>query len=200
MDNFILSLDLSTACTGWSVFNMDTKELIEYGAILPKLDKYQRKLGYPEIQLIKMISIANEIKKLVERINPKTILIEEISGSKNYLGQKTLDGLHWIVLYTIIKDIKRVVFMNVTGYNGWRYLLGLKLSEENKIHNKENKLMNKKLQRGSRKLIIITPKHLAQYYVNKTYNTPFDVENNATDNDVVDSIAMASAYLKFVEE
>jgi hypothetical protein len=162
------------------------------------LDKNQKKLVYPEIQLTKMLFLAKIIHELIITENPDIILIEEIAGSKQRLGQKVLDGLHWILLLVIGDYIRKVRYMDVTGCRGWRYLLGLKLSEADKSNNKENKKLNKKLKRGTKKLPIVTAKHLAQRIVNKVYKTTFDVNVDTQHADICDSIAMAYSFLTHI--
>lgn len=194
---YLLSLDLSTTCTGFSVFSLEDKSLVTHGFIKPKV-KGVTKLKYPEQQLEKMKSLAEQILELIESYKPHQIVIEEIAGSKQRLGQKTLDGLHWIVCYYLQGKfpLSKLFFYDVTGTDGWRTHLRLKMSDADKHHNKEAVKLNKKLTRGQQ-IPKITPKHLACRYVNKTFGTDFNVDLNATDNDVCDSIAMGSAYLKF---
>lgn len=192
----LLSIDLSTSCTGFSVFNIDSKELVEYCAIKPSM-KGLKDLIYPELQLQKMINFSLKLREYIVNINPDVIVIEEIAGSKQRLGQKTLDGMHWILLMNIPEYIKKVIYYDVTGKNGWRFHLKLKLDDADKANNKEARKLNKKLAKGSRKLPIIGPKHLAARYVNRTYNLNFDVDENASDNDIADSIAIGDAFLRF---
>lgn len=196
----LLSLDLSTTCTGWSIFDIDTKKLIEYGIIKPSTKingLIISKLKYPRQQLLKMIDISFKIKSLIERCKPTHIVIEEIAGSKNRLGQKVLDSLHFIILYHIQEYIDLITFYDVSGPNGWRYHLGIKLSEQDKIFNKEGKKLNKLIAKGNTKLPIIGPKDLACRYVNGVYGLSLDPQKNQFDNDIGDSVAIGSAFLKF---
>lgn len=62
----ILSLDQSTSCTGYSIF--DNEELIEYGTIRPS----------KKICEINMHSIFLRIIDLIEKNNPNKILIEDV--------------------------------------------------------------------------------------------------------------------------
>lgn len=63
--------------------------------------------------------------------------------------------------------------------------------------NKEARKLNKRIAKGTRKLPIIGPKHLAARYVNKKFKLNLDVDLNATDNDMADAIAMGDAFLSF---
>jgi hypothetical protein len=190
----LLSLDMSTTCTGWSVFDIETKALLEYGKLKPKTSGEVAKAGYPRQQLMKMIDLAQQMRTIVETHNPTLIVIEEIAGSKNRLGQKTLDGLHYIVAWVIEEYLERVRYYDVTGASGWRTHLKLRLSDADKLANAEAKKLNKQLK-ASQRIPIIGPKHLACRYVNSVYNLTLNVDLNETDADVGDSIGMASAFL-----
>lgn len=190
----VLSLDLSTTCTGWSVFDHSSHKLLTYGYLRPST-KGLAKLLYPRQQLTKMIDLSMQILQLIGQYKPSYIVIEEIAGSKQRLGQKVLDGLHWVLLMHIQNMIDIVTYYDVTGLDGWRTHLNLRLSEQDKIHNKEAKKLNK--QMGREALPIYDAKDLAARYVNSTHGLNLDVQMNRFDADVADSIAMGSAFLRF---
>lgn len=191
----LLSLDMSTTCTGWSVFNIEDGSLITYGILKPST-KGISKLIYPKQQLTKMIDLSFQIRSLILNYTPSHIVIEEIAGSKQRLGQKVLDGLHWVVLMHIQEFIDIITYYDVTGSEGWRTHLGLKLSEQDKLRNKEAKKMNPDLAPGSR-LPIYDAKDLACRYANATYGLSLDPQASQTDADIGDSVSMGCAYLKY---
>ncbi len=191
----LLSLDLSTTCTGWSVFDIDNHKLITYGTLKPST-KGLSKMVYPKQQLTKMIDLSFKIRNLIENYKPTHIVIEEIAGSKQRIGQKVLDGLHWIVLMHIQEYIDIITYYDVTGHDGWRTNLNLKLTESDKLANKEAKKMNKDLAPESR-LPVYDAKDLACRYANETFNLTLDPQVNQYDADVGDSVSMGSAYIKF---
>lgn len=195
MSKLLLSLDLSTTSTGWSIFNMETGKLLEYDNLKPNMKGGVAKLVYPRQQLTKMVDLAIQIKSIVDNYKPTTIVIEEIAGSRQRLGQKVLDGLHWVVLMYLQDVLDVVVYYDVTGPNGWRHHLGLRLTEIDKLRNKEAKKLNPKLDSKSR-LPIVDAKDLAARYVNEVYGLELDPQTKKTDSDIGDSIAMGSAYLK----
>jgi hypothetical protein len=166
----LLSLDLSTTCTGWAVFDVDQNKLITYGTLKPSI-KGLSKLKYPKQQLTKMIDLAFKVRGLIENYKPTYIVIEEVAGSKQRIGQKVLDGLHWIVLMHIREFIDIVYFYDVTGVDGWRTHLNLRLSEQDKINNKEAKKLNKE--------------------IGKDIMPIFDAK------DVGDAVSMGSSFIKF---
>lgn len=194
----LLALDLSTTCTGWAVFDIETRKLIRYGSIKPSTrynDIHVTKYKYPQQQLLKMINLSEQIRELIHLNQPTKIVIEEIAGSKQRLGQKVLDGLHWIVLYLNQEIIPIVSFYDVSGLSGWRTDLKLRLNEADKINNKENKKTNKKLGKGVSKLPIVDWKTLACRHVNSKYGLNLNPEVNQSDSDVGDAISIGDAYL-----
>lgn len=191
----LLSLDLSTTCTGWSVFDIEQTKLITYGTLKPST-KGISKMVYPLQQLTKMIDLSYQVRTLIHQYKPTHIVIEEIAGSKQRLGQKVLDGLHWIVLMHIQEFIPLITYYDVTGSDGWRNHLGLRLTEQDKLCNKEAKKMNKDLAPKSR-LPIYDAKDLACRYANETFGLSLDPQTNQYDADVGDSVSMGAAYIKF---
>lgn len=201
----VLALDMSTTSTGWSLFNLETKQLMEYGFIKPKV-KGVTKLFYPKKQLEICKNIALQIRELINELYarglyPKHIVIEEINKHKNRLSGKTLDSLHafvWEALDTN-DELGRVLYVDSDGAAGWRSAKGLNLimSEADKLHNREAKKLNKKMQKGTKKIPIINKKHLACRFVNKYYGTNFDVDEVKTDADVCDSIGLGHFFLMY---
>lgn len=128
---------------------------------------------------------------------PYHIVIEEIAGSRQRLGQKVLDGLHWILLFHNQEFLPIITYYDVTGENGWRTNLGLRLTDADKANNKESKKLNMKLGRGVPKLPIVGPKDLACRHVNARYGLTLDCQVNQFDADVGDSVSMGDAFLRF---
>jgi hypothetical protein len=192
----LLSLDMSTSCTGWSLFDVENNKLITYGTLKPSTKGGVAKMVYPLQQLTKMVDLSFQIRTLILNYKPTKIVIEEIAGSRQRLGQKVLDGLHWVVLMHIQEFIGIVEYYDVTGSNGWRTALGLKLSELDKLRNKEAKKMNPNLDSKSR-LPIVDAKDLAARYANENYGLSLDPQANQYDADIADSVSMGSAYIKF---
>lgn len=192
----LLSLDMSTSCTGWSLFEIETGALLTHGLIKPSTRGGIAKMTYPRQQLMKMLDISAQIEQLILTHNPSIIVIEEIAGSKNRMGQKTLDGLHFIVVMAIEKFLDQVRYYDVTGSNGWRTHLKLRLSDADKLANKEAKKLNKKLA-ASQRMPVVTPKHLACRHANARFNLALDYDSRETDGDLADSISMGDSFLTF---
>lgn len=192
----LLSLDMSTTCTGYSVFDIEKKTLLVQGLIKPATKGGVAKMHYPRQQLTKMVDISSQILLLIREFSPHIIVIEEISGSKNRMGQKTLDGLHFLVIWAIQDYLDIVKFYDVSGNQGWRYHLQLRLSEADKLANKEAKKLNKKLP-SSQRIPIITTKHLACRHANARFNLGLNCDLRVSDGDLADSVCMADAFLTF---
>lgn len=202
----LLTLDLSTTCTGWAVFCLKTKKLLDYGTIKP-VKKGMSKLDYPTKQLRVMQNIAGQIMDLIYKqdgvFEPPLsknklhmILIEEVNLHKSRMTGKTLDGMHWILMNMLDPNyIDRVRYRDSDGPNGWRTRLNLRLTENDKKLNAERKKINKKKKKGTKDLVIINKKHLAARYVNSALKTNFDVDKNPNDNDIVDSIGLGLSEL-----
>jgi hypothetical protein len=193
----LLSLDLSTTASGWAKYDLDTKKLLSYGVITPNLKNPTKKgiptYAYPVAQVLKMRKLCAQILDLIDH-QVESIVIEEINGSKNRLGQKVLDGFHFVLLDKMgpLDTLGRVFYVDSDGKEGWRskFGLGLQLSETDKMLNKERKKYNKKLGKGTKKQPLITQKNLACNFVNKEYGLNLNSDVNSTDGDVADAIGL----------
>ena len=142
-----------------------------------------------------MRNLAEQLVALINRLGPadiSMILIEEVNRHKSRLTGKTLDGAHFILMDYFEKAglIDRVFYRDSDGANGWRFRLGLTLSDADKEVNKKHKAINKKKKRGTSDLIVINKKHLACRYVNTQLGTNFDVETDDTHGDICDAIGI----------
>lgn len=191
----LLSLDLSTTCTGWAKLDLDTKELLEYGSMYPEIKNPVKKgvptYEYPEWQVLKLRALSDQVLKLIDE-DVEQIVIEEINRGKNRLGQKVLDGFHFVLLERMASErVKTVFLIDSDGKIGWRSQNGLKLqlSTFDKETNKKNKKLNKKLAKGLKKLPVVTQKTLAVRYVNKRYELTLTEED---DSDAADAIGLGT--------
>lgn len=193
-----LALDASTTCTGYAVYVNDKLE--EYGAIKAKV-KGITKLKYPEKQLLVCEAMAKEIKNRYDLVFTKygiidNIVIEEINKHKNRLSGKTLDILHGFLWSEFRNEMSLILYMDSDGMTGWRTRLSFRLSDADKLHNKESRKLNKNLQKGTKKIPIINKKHLACRYANRVYGTSLDCDERTTDGDIADAIGLGSAFVK----
>jgi len=186
----LISFDLSTSCSGWAIFDIDTKELLDSGFVKGS-EKGLSKLTYPRRQLAKMEAMAGILSALIDQIDPDFIVIEEINSGVSRLGQKTLDGLHWIFLQKFKDHRAKIIYKDSDGLSGWRKDLDLNLSKDDKLKNKQIRDFNSKVSKKDQKPII-HKKHVAVRFVNKTFNKThsldFKYENSPTYVDVCDAI------------
>ena len=198
MRNKLLAIDLSSTCTGYSLWDIESKSLLEYGFLKPSFKVPKVKgiptLSYPQLQASKLAHFAEElVREIMQDESITYVAIEEINGSKNRLGQKTLDGLHWLLLDRMPKNLfGKVRYFDSDGKTGWRSAQGLKLqlSEQDKMLNKDTKAFNKKIAKGTKKKPVITQKTLAARLVNKLFNLSLDVDVNESDADIADAIGL----------
>lgn len=167
----ILGVDMSSK-TGWSAFH-DGK-LTNYGLITtPAFTNSLEDLRYYEMAEYQ----AESIGALILEHNPDYIIIEQTNMGRARGSQKLLEFCHCLFLQMIqwigVQD--KIVYVDTSQ---WRSALGIKLSPEQRIH---NKLVKKKTVRGK-----ITPKHLAVDFVNEKFNLGFKLK----DNDICDSICL----------
>lgn len=196
----LLALDLSTTSTGYAVFNLETKGLVDYGLIVPKIPGIH-KLRYPKAALLRIIDVSKKVADLVAEINPDQIVIEEVNRGVNRISQKSLDALHFLILYFLkLKDdfiLDKVCYIDSNGKCGWRGVLDLKLTEMDKIRNGEARKAKKK---SKLKPVVVTWKHLASRYVKAAYDLDFDVDKEEGNADLVDAICLGTAYFKQPEK
>jgi hypothetical protein len=176
---------------------MNTFALLEFGVIEPDYRNPKKLLAYPQMHILKLRRLADQVLELID-VSVKKIVIEEINRGKNRLGQKILDGFHFVLLDRMSWDMARLVtFWDSDGLTGWRSAqgLGLQLSEVDKAINKDRKKFNKKLGKKERKLPLITQKTLACRFVNKHYGLKLDADQDSTDGDKADAIGLGHFYL-----
>ena len=129
----VLSLDLSTK-TGYACGTSSNSGILlkDYGTI----EQIHQPLGdYPSNYVIWAYDCFEKIRALIDKFKPEVLVIEETSkGSKNAMSQKILEWLHFL-LAQWIKDngMKSVYIMT----EEWRRDIGCKMSDEEKLKNKQ---------------------------------------------------------------
>jgi Holliday junction resolvasome RuvABC endonuclease subunit len=194
----LLSLDISTKATGYSLFDIKSKRLLKYGVIKPKVAGIS-KMKYPEAALYKILDISSKVGELLDIFKPDVIVAEEVNQGLNRISQKSLCAVHFFILDTIRcrgdKMLASVHMVDSDGFQGWRTRLNLRLSDEDKKYNKEARKWNKN---NKLKKPIITKKDLAQRYVNAKYGMSFNVVENTTDSDICDAVSLGHAWLHYI--
>jgi hypothetical protein len=203
MKEVVLALDLSTTCTGWSLFSLESKALLEYGCIQPRVKnpivKKKPTYRYPIFQALKIKDIVEQILELIQKYDPKVLAIEEVVSHKSRLTGKVLDGLHFVLVDRLISYPGDLFYVDVSGTYGWRPFFGIKLSAQDKLLNTDRKKLNKKL-RGKDKLPIIDWKTLSSRFVNDRFKLTLDPLVNSSHGDMADSIMVGLYYLEAGED
>jgi Holliday junction resolvasome RuvABC endonuclease subunit len=133
--------------------------------------------------------VAESIKPFLISKNPDIIVIEQTNLGKNRNDQKLLEFIHYAVL-EMIRDIGMYKNVHYVDSSRWRSDIGVKLSKEDRLHNKSVKSKKGPLVEGYRGKI--TFKHLAVRHVNKAFNLNLILK----DNDIADAICLASWGIK----
>lgn len=133
----LLSLDLSTSCSGFSIF--EDGKLQKYGAIPKQTYKLHSRDKYPKKSVLFAKLMADKVVELIREIQPDFIAIEEVSvgGKQGVLQVKSLPMLHGMVLYQIPDLLDSVYFIPCSGkvkshgieINGWRTKKGITLQK-----------------------------------------------------------------------
>jgi len=196
MKKYLIAIDLSSSCTGWAVFDIKKKELIEYGNIKNSL-KGISTLGYPQGPLSRIKRMAEYVAEKVKQYQDdlQLIGIEEINMGTQRLGQKTLDGVHWFFLEYLGGLIQVVEYSDSDGIKGWRTHLGHVLSEEDKHHNKEARRFNKKVRKEDQ-VPLKTRKHVTARWANEKFGMSLDVDQISGDSDIADALGLGWSILE----
>ena len=167
----LLGLDISTK-TGFAVINDEA--LSDYGLIKSKIDASDD-FSY----LDKALDLGNSIGALIEKHRPDKIIIEQTNQGR-FRTQKLLEFIHMAVLLRIsaLNLRSRVQYIDTSR---WRSILKIRLTKEQRLH---NKAVKQKLARGK-----ITSKHLAVLWV----NNKFGMKLKLKDNDIADAICLCCA-------
>lgn len=190
-----LALDLSTSCTGYAILDAKSNALLQYGRLKPST-KGLKDAVYPFGQLRKMEDLSLQIQTLVAGIEDLGyIVIEEINkGAKSgRLGQKTLDGFHYVLMTYLKQWAPLISFCDSDGATGWRTHFKLNLTKFQKDNNAKARKLNKKIARGLKKFPVVSKKDLACQLVNARFGLNLDCQENETDGDIADAVGLGLA-------
>ena len=130
----LLSIDLSTSSSGWSVFNEN--RLVDFGSIKEGIYRGKSKQRYPARtgRLSKMM--CEELLKIIIKVNPDNIVIEEAS-SNGIAGVKSIKSLcmaHGQLLLLILQaELPVYDKIQFLSPREWRGAVGLKKNKDWKI-------------------------------------------------------------------
>lgn len=190
----ILGLDLSTH-VGYAV--LKDGQLLEYGT--EHVQKFKEEplnsARVPDYEKVRTAqNVASFALSKATLYNVDLVIIEQTNAGRFRGPQKELEFIHYAVinafqnhLWANKHDAMSVKYIDTSK---WRSLLGIKLTKEQRLHNKAVKAKVKNV-RGK-----ITPKHLAVAWVNQTYG----LELLQKDHDAADAICMATCGPKLIEK
>lgn len=192
----ILSLDISSK-TGWAAANYTKNgiKLIDYGTI-PKTSAPDEK--YPGNYVIWAYQNFESILELIKKFNPDILVIEETSrGSKNAMSQKILEWIHFLVSQ-YIKDsgIKTCYLMT----EEWRRDIGCKMSDVEKLKNKEARLYKKKHKTtvakdsDGKRIGITGRKHINVRRANEIFGDQLKEPLRQKNEDLADALGLLACY------
>ncbi len=172
----VLGLDLSTK-TGWALISdgvVSGRGFLE----APGTNNYELVPDYDQIERARII--ANQIKDilLAGSISADHIYIEQTNSGSFRTSQKQLEFIHYAVL-EMLQNIGLSTKVKYVDTSMWRRSLGIKLSPEQRAHNKK---VSRKSAKGK-----ITWKHLSVNWVNEKFGTDLLLK----DNDQADACCIA---------
>ena len=92
--------------------------------------------------------MSTDVQKLITELAPEQLVIEEVNRGISRIGQKSLDALHFFVLFELRKCFPNLLdslaYLDSNGTTGWRTVLKMKLSDADKKHNLQARKNNKK--------------------------------------------------------
>ena len=160
----VLALDLSTK-PGWAVME-ETSDgtlptLIAHGTNF-KIKKTELNPDYiTDFHLLdKADLVAGFVLELLNTWKPDETWVEQTNGSSFRTSQKQLEFIHCAFL-VMMRELGLAKRVNYVDTSQWRKGMNIRMTKEQKLH---NKAVKKKQAKGK-----ITPKHLAVEWVNKNY-------------------------------
>lgn len=192
----VLSLDISSK-TGWASATISDYgiKLEDYGTIL---QTHSPDGEYPSNYVIWAHTIFDGISSLIKLYKPDVLIIEETSkGSKNAMSQKILEWTHFL-LAKHIKDnnIKSVYIMT----EAWRREIGCKMSDKEKLKNKEVRTYKKKNKSklaydiNGKRIGIVGRKHINVRRANEIFGDQLREPLRKKDEDTADSLGLLASY------
>jgi hypothetical protein len=172
--------------TGWALF--EDKRLVDFNVINVKIPSLNFKPDpskspeYPFNLLKSSKEMADAMYAIIETYKPiHLVVIENTVKGRNRTIQRWLEWMHKDFLELLIKNNYKFLYLDPSE---WRAKLGLRLSKEQKKHNREVSSGKSKKR--------INKKHLSIDYANSRYNLKLKVKNN----NEADALNLVTAYLE----
>lgn len=198
----VLTLDMSTK-TGYALaMSSDSGlKLEDYGA-LPPIHEPDGK--YPSNYVIWAYENFNKIKGLIDSFNPTVLVIEETSkGSKNAMSQKILEWCHFLLAKYIKENSIESVYILTEQ---WRREIGCKMSDKEKLRNKEVRTYKKVYEKKNgkkttiaydidgKRIGIIGRKHINVRRANEIFGDQLKEPLKRKNEDLADALGLLACY------
>lgn len=120
MNKLILALDQSTQKTGWAIYDLADKKLINYGKIDPVGELWPR-----------LIILKNNVKELIKKYSIGTLIIEEIQlqnipGTSKEGNVATFKKLAYVQAILIELAIELNIPCEIIASSSWKSICGVK--------------------------------------------------------------------------
>ena len=191
----ILALDLSTK-PGYAVLDEvgNVINLITHGTNF-NLKEALNDSGLPQdFRFLKNADeVANFVKELVTRFGPDQIWAEQTNAGSFRSAQKQLEFIHCRLLQAL-KELGAERKLHYVNTSDWRRTCGIRLTKEQKLH---NKAVKRKTTTGRIPKFLgkITNKHLAVMWANEK----FGLKLLWKDEDAAEAACMAWCALQSIE-
>lgn len=183
----VLGLDLSSHM-GYALLSSSDK--IEHSGVFHL--KNDKKHILEDINLLNLAKkVGNTARDLYIKHRPDLVIIEQTNAGSFRTSQKFLEFSHFSVLNELHELNANIAYVDTSA---WRRTLGIKLSPEQRKHNKSLSSKKSKLKKDGKVLRStkgngkITWKHLSVAWV----NDKFKLELKVGENDIADAICVAS--------
>lgn len=198
----VLSLDMSSK-TGWSLITSADEgySLVESGIIAKSSEPAGK---YPANYVDWAYQVFGEISKLIERLKPDVLVIEEtVAGSKQVYSQKILEWIHFLVAKFIKESNIEAVYM-LTGT--WRSEVGCIMTKEERNKNKAVREFKAKVQKetgvkpmaaydiNGKRIGLVNKKHVNIRRANEVFEKFLKKPLQKKDEDEADAMLLAYCY------
>lgn len=190
--------------TGWAliVSSDEGLKLEEYGMIQKSSEPNGK---YPANFVDWAYQIFGEIEKLVNRLKPDVLVIEEtVAGSKQVYSQKILEWIHFLVASFIKSSNIEAVYM-LTG--SWRAETGCVMSNDEKKKNKAVREYKKQKEKETgvkptaaydintgKRIGLVGKKHVNVRRANEVFGAFLKRPLQKKDEDEADALMLAYCY------
>ena len=197
----VASLDLSTHA-GYAILEGELgsrPSLLKAGTV--DLQRPTAEYGpYPYTYRRAATALAGLLMETIGGFSPEVVVIEEINSGRSRYTQKYLENIHTAVLARLESDFPeaRIVYLDSDGSIGWRTVLGLRLSKEQRRVNARLATAKRAARRQGEKLdkkkLGIAGKLNKKHLAVARANHEFGLQLIQKDNNTADALLLGLAF------